>query len=229
LHPESVQRRDTVRRVLACALGSEIFDIVNFKGTLTIEDVTAYKEMWKLIEGRHATVRPEIPQHLCGADYQLCSWCTIALCPEDDSNYAICKCGASFCFACGKAAFERPGGFNHWGHGGYPRYGRVGSGQERFDHGQFDSSEPHLVPLGCVYETYLYVNGDDGHFGKAYKDDTGLYWETCNHKHDIFDRNGEKQPPFEVRRTIACYMFNTAIQGSAKTPDEGVTLRRLLD
>jgi hypothetical protein len=209
--------------------GSEILDVVDFREALTIEDITAYKEMEKLIQGRHAIVRPDIPQQVRGADYQLCPWCTIALCPENHSNHLICKCGASFCFICGKAAFDRPGGFNHWGHGGCPRYGKVGSGHERFRDGQYDNSEPHLVPLGRVYGIYLYANRDDEHYGKAYKDDTELCWETFNHKHDVFDRHGEKQPPFEVRRAIACYMFNTAMQEAAKTPHKGVTLKRLLD
>jgi hypothetical protein len=209
--------------------GSEILDVVDFREALPGDDITAYKEMEKLIQGRHATVRLDIPQQVRGVDYQLCPWCTIALCPENNSNHLICKCGASFCFVCGKAAFDRPGGFNHWGHGGCPRYGKVGSGHERFSDGQYDNSESHLVPLERVYGSYLYVNSNGVHLGKAYKDDTELCWETCNHRHDLFDRHGWKYPSFEVRRAVACLKFNLTMQTATKAPHRGITLRRLLD
>lgn len=88
--------------------------------------------------------------------------------------------------------------------------------------------ERHLISLGPVYGVQLYVNGDDQHQGKMYKDIFGLRWEDCNHKHDFFDERGEKYPSFEMRRAFACWSFNKAVQ-TVKGLHEGETLRSLLD
>jgi len=209
--------------------GAEILDIAQFQSILPANFVDTYKEKEMLTQRRHATAGSDIPMQVLGVDYQLCPWCRIAFCRERGSNHINCPCGASLCFICGNAAFDRPGGFNHWGHGGCPRYGTIGSGSEQFSDGQYNNSEPHLVPLGRVYGTLLYVNGHDEHFGEVYKDNTKLCWQTCNHKHDLFDQHGRKWHPFEIRRSLTCLKFNLAMQAAAEAPHKGVTLRHLLD
>lgn len=209
--------------------GAEVLDIMHFQSILPDFFVNAYNLKERLMQGRRALPRTYIPEQVLGVDYQLCPCCTIALYREVGSNHVMCTCGASLCFTCGNAAFDRPGGYNHWSHGGCPRYGTVGSGHEKFDNGQYNNREPHLVPLGRVFGVLLYVNGDDEHLGKPYKHNPELCWQTCNHEHDIFNRRGEKYPPFHKRRARACSNFNVAMQETVKAPHISVTLRRLLD
>jgi hypothetical protein len=232
---------DCIRQVFLDALrhdicwparwGAEILEIAQFLSIMPAIVVEIYYDREKLMEGRHAIAREEIPQEIRGVDYQLCPWCTIAHGRENDciSNHGFCTCGASFCFVCGNAAFDRLGGFNHWSHGGCPQYGTVSSGNERFSDGEYDKNEPHLVPLGRVYGVFRYVNGNDEHFGEVYEESTKLCWQTYNHRHDLFGRNGQKYASLETRRAFACLKFNVAMQATQKVPHKGVTLRRLLD
>lgn len=181
------------------------------------------------MQGHHATAGSGIPMQVRGVDYQLCPWCRIAVCRESNSNHINCYCGASLCFICDKAAFYRPGEFNHWGYGGCPQYGTEGSGNEQFSGGHYDNSETHLVPLGRVYGNLLYAHGENEHFVEMYKDNTKLCWQTCNHRHDLFDQNGQKWHPPAIRRSSSYIKFNLAMQAAAEFPHKGVALRRLLD
>jgi hypothetical protein len=85
------------------------------------------------------------------------------------------------------------------------------------------------MPLGYIYGIFLYVNGNDEHFVKVYKDDPKLCWQTIDHKHDLFSEHGGRFFPFWFRRAVACWNFNRAMQMTAKVPHKSVSLKPSLD
>jgi hypothetical protein len=231
---------DCIKRVFETALqcdilwpphwGAELLDVVRLQSIRTADMSAACSSNENRLQERRVVAKFDTSQDpVCGTEYQLCPWYTIAICREDSSNHIMCRCGAYLCFICGKLAFHRPGGSNHWSRGGYPRYNTIGSGIEWFDIGQYNNREPHLMPLGYIYGIFLYVNGNDEHFVKVYKDDPKLCWQTIDHKHDLFSEHGGRFFPFWFRRAVACWNFNRAMQMTAKVPHKSVSLKPSLD
>lgn len=210
--------------------GVEILDIEHFRSILPADLIAKYNGKEAKFLARRTMARDDLQSTMVqGMDYQLCPWCRIVVYLEDGCDHISCPCGASFCFICGNAAFDREDGFNHWALGGCPKYHAPNSGREQYDNGTYDPSEPHLLPLGRVHGALRYVNGDDEHNDEPYRNADALSWNDCNHQHNLYDQFGHLFLSYRERHAMACGDFNHAMQSTSKAAHLGVTLRRILD